>query len=59
MFGRQGDSSVVLQNGFYVPLEVCARFIDGILYVPVRAVAEEFGIKIFLDNTTQTVYLGE
>ena len=47
MFGRQGDSSVVLQNGFYVPLEVCARFIDGILYVPVRAVAEEFGIKFF------------
>ncbi len=46
-------------DGFYVPLEVCARYIEGDLYVPVRAIAEEFGIAISWDGATQTVYLGK
>ncbi len=45
------------QNGFYVPLEVCARIIDGLLYVPIRAVAEEFDLSIVWNAETNTVYL--
>ena len=33
-------------DGFYVPLEVCARIVDGVLYVPVRAIADEFGLEV-------------
>lgn len=42
-------------SGFYVPLEVCARLIDDTLYVPVRAVANEFGINVSWDEETKTV----
>lgn len=45
------------QTGFYVPLEVCARFIDDTLYVPVRAVANEFGFDVFWDSGARTVTL--
>lgn len=45
------------QNGFYVPLEVCARFIDDTLYVPVRATANELQLQISWDQTTRTVAL--
>lgn len=46
-------------NGFYVPLEACARIIDNTLYVPVRAIANEFGIKIQWNSATGTAYLGK
>lgn len=45
------------ENGFWVPLEVCARFVDDTLYVPVRAVANEFGLSVNWDNDTYTVTL--
>lgn len=45
------------QEGFYVPLEVCARFIDDIPYVPVRAVANEFKLEVLWDADTRTVFL--
>lgn len=44
-------------DGFYVPLEVCARIIDDTLYVPVRAVADEFGLGVEWDGVTGTVTL--
>lgn len=42
-------------DGFYVPLEVCARLLDDILYVPVRAVADEFDFDVIWDNDTRSV----
>lgn len=41
-------------DGFYVPLEVCARFVDGDLYIPLRAVANEFDISVewYAENFT-------
>ena len=41
-------------DGFYVPLEVCARFIEGDLYIPLRAVADEFDISVewYAENFT-------
>lgn len=45
------------QEGFYVPLEVCARFIDDIPYVPVRAVTNEFKLEVLWDADTRTVFL--
>lgn len=44
-------------DGFYVPLEVCARIIDDTLYVPVRAVSDEFGLNVNWDGSTSTVTL--
>lgn len=44
-------------NGFYVPLEVCARIIGDTLYVPVRAVADEFGLNVNWDGTANIVTL--
>lgn len=44
-------------NGFYVPLEVCARFVDDILYVPVRAVAEELELYVSWDAVNAVVTL--
>ena len=44
-------------DGFYVPLEACARFVDGVLYVPARAVANEFNISVGWDGGTHTVTL--
>ncbi len=46
-------------DGYYVPLEVCARLIDNTLYVPVRAVANEFGISVFWDGETNTVSISK
>ncbi len=46
-------------DGFYVPLEVCARIIDNTLYVPVRAVANEFGLSVNWDDATSTVTLNK
>ncbi len=36
-------------EGFWIPLEVCARIINNELYVPFEAVAREFGIDVQLD----------
>ena len=44
-------------DGYYVPLDSCARFIDNVLYVPVRAVAEEMGMEVSWDEGTRTVTL--
>lgn len=44
-------------DGFWVPIGVCARYIGDNLYVPVRAVAEELGITVGWDGSTQTVSL--
>lgn len=46
-------------EGFYVPLEVCARIIDNTLYVPVRAVSDEFGLNVNWDGSTSTVTLNK
>ena len=44
-------------DGYYVPLEVCARFVDDVLYVPVRAVADEFGLSVDWIDAPATVTL--
>lgn len=44
-------------DGYYVPLAVCARFIDDTVYVPVRAVSNEFDFQIDWNGTTHTVTL--
>ena len=44
-------------EGFYVPLEACARIVDDTLYVPLRAVSDEFGLSVGWDGDTKTVYL--
>lgn len=44
-------------EGYYVPLRTCARYIDGELYVPVRAIAEEFGINVGWNGKSYTVTL--
>ena len=47
------------EDGFYVPLEVCARIIDGVFYVPVRAVANEFNLVVEWQQETNTVTLNK
>ena len=44
-------------EGFWVPLEVCARFIDNTLYVPIDAVASEFGMTAVWDSDANTITL--
>ena len=44
-------------EGFWVPLEVCARFIDNVLYVPLDAVASEFGITALWDSAANIITL--
>ena len=44
-------------SGYYVPLQACARYVDGILYVPLRAVAEEFDLNVGWDGDTHTVVI--
>lgn len=44
-------------EGLWVPLAVCARFIDHTLYVPLEAVASEFGIKVSWDSAANTITL--
>ena len=44
-------------SGYYVPLETCAKYIDDMLYVPVRAVADQLGLNILWDGETYTVTL--
>lgn len=46
-------------DGFYVPLEVCARIIDDNLYIPIRAVADELGLYIQWDSETNTATLSD
>ncbi len=42
-------------EGYWVPLEICARFIGSDLYVPLNAVANEFNLKVTLNATNQTL----
>lgn len=44
-------------EGYYVPISGCARFIDGVLYVPARAVAEELGMTVDYADATATVMI--
>lgn len=44
-------------EGFWVPLEVCARFVNNTLYVPLEAVAREFGVSVEWNYTTNTITL--
>ncbi len=44
-------------DGYYVPLAVCARFINGTVYVPARAIAFELGIAVGWDPSSSTVML--
>ncbi len=44
-------------EGFWIPLAVCARFIDHTLYVPLEAVASEFGIAVSWDSAANTITL--
>ncbi len=36
-------------EGYWVPLEICARFVGDTLYVPLDAVAKEFGYEATVD----------
>ena len=42
-------------GGFWVPLEVCARFVNNALYVPLEAVAREFDISTEWNDTEDTI----
>lgn len=44
-------------EGFWVPLEVCARFIDNTLYVPLEAIAQEFNITTQWNKTENSITL--
>lgn len=48
-------------QGYWVPLKVCARFIDDTLYVPLDAVLREFGLSIteFADNISKTLVVSK
>ena len=46
-----------MDKGYYVPIDVCARFINGALYVPVRAVADQLGLYVGWSDETKTVTL--
>lgn len=43
--------------GFWIPLEVCARFVDNVLYVPLEAIAAEFDIAVEWNSATKTLIL--
>lgn len=47
------------ENGYYVPLSAVARFVDDEIYIPVRAVLDEFGISVLWDGETNTVNIIE
>ena len=42
-------------EGIYVPMPEVARYVNGTLYVPLRAVAEELGITVGWNGDTKTV----
>lgn len=44
-------------DGYWVPLEVCARFSGDMLYVPLEAVAKEFNCEVSVDLEAETIYL--
>ncbi len=41
-------------DGYYIPLVPCARIVNDILYVPLRAVAEELGFDVDWDDAANT-----
>lgn len=45
------------EEGYWAPLPVCARIFNGSIYMPLRAIAEEFGIAVEWDGNTNTVAL--
>ncbi len=44
-------------EGFWIPLEVCARFVDNTLYVPMEAIANEFHIITEFDSASNCITL--
>lgn len=42
-------------EGYYVPMPEVARYVDGVLYVPLRTVAEQLGITVGWNGDTKTV----
>ena len=54
----QIGNNVITVSGNEITLDVPPMIVDGRTLVPVRAVAESFGIEIFWDPDTWTVYIG-
>lgn len=44
-------------EGYWVPLEICARFVNDILYLPLDAVAKEFGYVVETNSDDSVITL--
>lgn len=44
-------------KGYWVPLEICARFVEDSLYVPLEAVAKEFGYVMEMNSDGSVITL--
>lgn len=44
-------------EGYWVPLEICARFVENKLFVPIDAVAKEFGYVVEINNNESSITL--
>lgn len=44
-------------KGYWVPLEICARFVEDSLYVPLEAVAKEFGYVAEINSDGSVITL--
>ena len=42
-------------EGYWIPLEICARFVGDALYVPIDAVAREFGYTVEINSDESTI----
>ena len=42
-------------EGYWIPLEICARFVGDALYVPIDAVAREFGYTVEINSDKSTI----
>jgi hypothetical protein len=47
----------LVRNGHNFTLDVPAQIIDGRTFVPIRAIAEAFGVDVVWDGSTQTVII--
>ena len=45
------------KEGYWIPLQKCAVYIEDNLYIPLRTVAEELGISVNWDENTKSVTL--
>ena len=44
-------------EGYWVPLEICARFVNDTLYLPLDAVAKEFGYVVETNSDGSVITL--